>query len=520
MSITSGGTIGQLIIDAVTRFGPRPAVSDGRIHWTYAQLGDQIGRYVTLFRSLGLAKGGGIMLLTSNRAEAWPAVCAANLMGVRYTPLHPMSAEDDHVFTADDCQAEVLIVDSPKYGARAQAIRARSPGVRHLLGLGPLEGATDLLALLPTLEAAPLVDEAEPEDIAWLGYTGGTTGRSKGVMLPHRAVVAYSALVGAEWEWPKDLRYALVTPLSHSAGIKAYPVMLMGGFTRFIPGFEVNEFCRIVQDEKITATFLVPTIINGLLEAEEVRARYDLSSLQMMIYGAAPMSPDRLQRAIETFGPIMLQLYGQSECIECITTLRIVDHDLAKPERFTSCGRPTVLTTVKLLDAQGREVADGEPGEICVRGPLMCNGYWNQPELTAQLFEGGWLHTGDVARRDAEGYLHIVDRTKDLIISGGFNIFPREVEDALMSHPAVVLAGVIGVPDDKWGEAVKALVTVREGMAVEAAELQAHVKAVRGAPWSPKSIDFVSEIPLTGLGKLDRKAMRAPYWQGRARGVS
>ena len=155
-----------------------------------------------------------------------------------------------------------------------------------------------------------------------------------------------------------------------------------------------------------------------------------------------------------------------------------------------------------------------------MRGPLVCNGYWKQPELTAQLFEGGWLHTGDVARRDAEGYLHIVDRTKDLIISGGFNIFPREVEDALMSHPAVLLAGVIGVPDEKWGEAVKALVTLREGVSADEAELQAHVKAIRGAPWSPKSIDFVSEIPLTGLGKLDRKAMREPYWRGRTRGVS
>ncbi|MDP3660879.1 AMP-binding protein, partial [Phenylobacterium sp.] len=513
-------TLGQLIIDAVVRFAERPAVSDGRISWTYAELGDQIGRYVTLYRQLGLGKGSGVMLLTSNRAEVWPSVCAANLMGIRYTPLHPMSAEADHVFTAEDCEAEALIVDAGPYGERAKAIQARCAGVKHLLAVGPLDGAIDVLALLPTLQSAPLIDEADPEDIAWLSYTGGTTGRSKGVMLPHRSIVAFAATVGGEWEWPKDLRYALVTPLSHSAGVKTYPVMMMGGYTRFIPGFHAEQFCQVVQDEKITATFLVPTVINSLLEAEEIRGRHDLSSLKMIIYGAAPMSPDRLQRAIHTFGPVFLQLYGQSECPECITTLRMVDHDLSKPERFSACGRPTALTTVKLLDAEGREVAEGEPGEICVRGPLVCNGYWKQPELTAQLFEGGWLHTGDVARRDAEGYLHIVDRTKDLIISGGFNIFPREVEDALMSHPAVLMAGVIGVPDDKWGEAVKALVTLRAGASAKEAELQAHVKAVRGAPWSPKSIDFVDEIPLTGLGKLDRKAMREPYWRGRARGVS
>lgn len=519
-SITTGGTIGQLIIDSITRFADRPCVSDGTITWSYAELGEQIGRIVSLFRSIGLGRGKGILLITANRAEAWPVICAANLMGVRYTPLHPMAGEGDHVYIAEDSQASVLVCDPAKYGERALSIARQVPTIDRVLSFGPLEGATDLFAALATQPVAPLVDEAEPEDIVWLSYTGGTTGRSKGVMLPHRAFTAFAATVGAEWEWPKPLRYALVTPLSHSAGVKTYPVMMMGGYTRFVPGFETEQFCTIVQEERINATFLVPTVINTLLEAEEARARYDLSSLELIIYGAAPMSPDRLRAAIETFGPVFLQLYGQSECPECITSLRKVDHDLAHPERLGSCGRPTVMTTVKLLDPDGNEVPDGQPGEICVRGPLVSNGYWRQPELTAKLFEHGWLHTGDVARRDAEGYLYIVDRTKDLIISGGFNIFPREVEDALMEHPAVSLCGVVGVPDEKWGEAVKALVQLRPGASTSEGELQAHVKARRGAPWSPKSIDFVDEIPLTALGKLDRKAMRAPFWEGRTRAVS
>jgi fatty-acyl-CoA synthase len=275
-----------------------------------------------------------------------------------------------------------------------------------------------------------------------------------------------------------------------------------------------------VEAEKITATFLVPTIIYGLIDNAAVRARYDLSSLDMIVYGAAPMSPDRLLEGMKIFGPVFVQLYGQSEAPQCITTLRKIDHDPAKPRRLGSCGRPSPLVDVKLFDAQLNEVGVGEPGEICVRGSLVMDGYWKRPDMTEEAFRGGWLHTGDVAVKDEEGYLYIVDRTKDMIISGGFNIYPREVEDALMAHGAVASAAVIGVPDDKWGEAVKAFVVLKGGANVEAAALQAHVKDKRGAPWSPKSIDFVDHIPVTAVGKVDRKVLRAPYWQGRTRGVA
>ena len=240
----------------------------------------------------------------------------------------------------------------------------------------------------------------------------------------------------------------------------------------------------------------------------------------MIVYGAAPMSPDRLREGIDIFGSIFVQLYGQTEAPQCITTMRKIDHDVTKPGRLGSCGRPNPLVDVKLFDSDMREVGVGEAGEICVRGTLEMDGYWKRPEATEEAFRGGWLHTGDVAVKDAEGYFYIVDRTKDMIISGGFNIYPREVEDALMAHHAVASAAVIGIPDDKWGEAVKAFVVLKAGANNDAAELQAHVKAKRGAPWSPKSIDFVSEIPVTGLGKIDRKALRAPYWEGRTRGVA
>ena len=265
---------------------------------------------------------------------------------------------------------------------------------------------------------------------------------------------------------------------------------------------------------------LVPTAIYVLIDSEAIRAKYDLSSIEMIAYGASPMSPDRLREGIGIFGQNFVQFYGQTEAPLCVTAMRKSDHDLSKSHRFGSCGRPTPLSDVKLFDPQMREVGIGEPGEICVRGSLVMDGYWKLPEATEDAFRGGWLHTGDVAIRDEEGFLYIVDRTKDMIISGGFNIYPRETEDALMAHPAVASAAVIGVPDQKWGEAVKAFVVLKDGGRVEAAELMAFVKERRGAAWAPKTVEFVNELAMTPLGKFDRKAMRAPYWGDQKRGVA
>ena len=519
-NLYAGAGLGDLIVGAILRYADKPAIADERARWTYRELGETIGRVMTFFGALGLKKGDAVSVLSGNRVESWAVVCAAAIMGLRYTPLHPLAAEDDHAFIVDDAGIDALVVESGKFAAPGLAIRARAPRLKHLLSFGPVEGARDLLSELASCEIAPLRADSAESDICWLAYTGGTTGKSKGVMLSHRALVTMTATLYADWDWPADIRFLAATPISHAAGATVFPVMYRGGFTRLLPGFETETYCRTIQDEKITCAFLVPTIIYALIDARETRARYDLSSLDMIVYGAAPMSPDRLLEGMRVFGPVFVQLYGQTEAPQCITTLRKVDHDPANIRRLGSCGRPSPLVQVKLLDAGLNEVGVGEPGEICVRGPLVMEGYWKRPEATQETLKGGWLHTGDVAVRDAEGYLYIVDRTKDMIISGGFNIYPREVEDALMAHPAVASACVIGVPDEKWGEAVKGFVVLKPGETADAATLQAHVKDKRGAPWSPKSIDFVESVPVTGLGKLDRKALRAPYWEGRTRGVS
>ena len=516
----SGGALGALFLNAFARYPDRPAIADDATRWTYAELADAVARLISLFRAIGLKKGDAVSVLSSNRVESWAVIAAATIMGLRYTPLHPLAAEDDHAFIVEDAKIDALVVEAGKFAARGQAIRARVASLKHLLSFGPVDGARDLLAEWPAMAPAPLVDESESAEIAWLAYTGGTTGRSKGVMIPHRSIAAMTALILSDWDWPADIRYLAATPISHAAGITLYPVTARGGFARLVNGFDIEHWCATVEKEKITACFLVPTIIYGLIDAHDVRAKYDLSSLDMIVYGAAPMSPDRLLEGMKIFGRVFVQLYGQTEAPQIITTLRKADHDPARPKRLGSCGRPSATVDVKLFDADMKEVGVNEPGEICVRGTLVMDGYWKRPEATEETFRGGWLHTGDVAVKDEDGYFYIVDRTKDMIISGGFNIYPREVEDALMAHTAVASAAVIGIPDDKWGEAVKAFVVLKKGANVGAAELQAHVKDKRGAPWSPKSIDFVEAIPVTGLGKLDRKLLRAPYWEGRTRGVA
>lgn len=516
----SGGTLGSLIVGAAVRFGDRPAIADGTVRWSYREFGEQVSRFVAVYRSLGLKRGNALSIVASNRAESWAAICAALVMGMRYTALHPMAAEDDHAFIVDDAEIDVLIVEGAKFGARGLAIKARAPKLKHLLSFGPMDGAPDILPEVAKAAPAPLVDESRAHELAFLAYTGGTTGRSKGVMLPHRVLVTMTLILFSDWDWPQDIRFLAATPISHAAGVTLFPVMMRGGLMRLVQGFEPEVYAGVVAAEKINSTFLVPTLIYALIDNAELRRRHDLASLEMIVYGAAPMSPDRLLEGMRIFGKVFVQLYGQTEAPQCITSLRKIDHDETKPARLGSCGRPSPFVDVRLFDSEMREVGVGEPGEICVRGPLVMDGYWKRPEANAETLKGGWLHTGDVAVRDDEGYFYIVDRTKDMIISGGFNIYPREVEDALMSHPAVASAAVIGVPDDKWGEAVKGFVVLKPGANSGVAELQAHVKEKRGAPWSPKTIDFVESIPVTGLGKIDRKALRAPYWEGRTRGVA
>jgi fatty-acyl-CoA synthase len=269
---------------------------------------------------------------------------------------------------------------------------------------------------------------------------------------------------------------------------------------------------QAIQEYRINCMLVVPTMIYALLDHPRF-TEFDLSSLETVFYGASAISPARLKEAIERIGPVFFQFYGQAEAPMVITLLRKAEHDVNDLRRLASCGRPVPWLRVELLDANLSPVPDGEPGEICVQGPLVMDGYRDNPELTAQALAGGWLHTGDVAVRDPGGYLRIVDRTKDMIVTGGFNVYPREIEDILGEHPAVSQVAVIGVPHPKWGEAIKALVVSRPGQTAIADELIAMVAKRKGSFQAPKLVEFIESIPQTPLGKPDKKALRAKFGQ-------
>ena len=514
-----GCTMGDLILRAIERGGDRVAFILDDQQLTYRAFGDLLSRFTQALAARGVRQGDAIAALSSNRPEAFLATAAAYVMGLRITWMHPLGSEDDHAYLLEDSGVTTLLVDPPVFGERAVSLARRLPGIRQVFGFGPCVAGEDILAAAQAYTAQPLVSQSQEDDVCVLIYTGGTTGKPKGVMHTHRVQVSMVMTELAEWDWPREVRMLAMTPITHAAGAMILAVMMRSGTFVMSKGFEAQRFFELVERHRITATFLVPTMIYVLLDSPALREA-EFSSLQLIIYGASPMSPARLVEGMKVFGPVFMQLYAQSEAPNTVTVLRQCDHDPERfPHRLASCGMPIGSSQVRLLDDDGREVPAGEVGEICVRGPLVMKGYWNKPEETARALRHGWLYTGDLARRDADGFLYIVDRSKDMIISGGFNVFPREVEDVLSADPAVASAAVIGVPDAKWGEAVKALVVLKPGAQVSAESLIARVRDAKGAVQAPKTIEFVDSLPVTGLGKLDKKAIRARYWDGQQRAV-
>ncbi|MFV0309244.1 MAG: AMP-binding protein [Desertimonas sp.] len=506
-------TVSALTARALARHPHRVAFSWDGGTLTYAHTAALIGGIQAAYATAGLSRGACIGVLAGNRAESWCAIAAAQAMGMRTTPLHPMGSLADHRFQLGDAGVDALVVDPDGFGERGAAL---ADDIDTVFALDPAGFGRDLLAAAADIGAAPARDVSRPDDIAIINYTGGTTGRPKGVMRRQRHLGASTAAILADFELPVTPRYLAAAPISHVAGSKVLPTLWRGGTVHLQQGFDPSRLVTTVAAERINMALLVPTMIYGLLDhADDLSA---LSSLELLLYGASPMSPSRLREGLERIGPVFSQLYGQTECYP-VAVLARADHDVARPELFSACGHPIASCQVALLDADNNEVPQGEPGEICVRAPHVMEEYWQRPDTTAETFAGGWLHTSDIARRDEEGRLFIVDRKKDMIISGGFNIYPKEIEDVLTAHPGVAQAAVIGIPDEKWGEAVTAVIVRRGSTDATADELTALVREQKGRAHAPKRVDFVDALPLTAVGKVDKKVLRQPYWDAADRQV-
>jgi fatty-acyl-CoA synthase len=520
---------GHLTVGALKRNKNKPVLFLGDTTLTGGQLAERISQYIQAFEALGAGTGAAVGLLSLNRPEVLMIIGAGQTQGYRRTALHPLGSLDDHAYVLTDAGVSTLVIDpTPAFVERALGLLEKVPSLTQVLTIGPvpeaLNGvAKDLAAEAAKYEPQPLVAADLPVDhIGGLTYTGGTTGKPKGVIGTVQSITTMTTIQLAEWEWPEHPKFLMCTPLSHAGAAFFVPTIIKGGELVVLTKFDPAEVLRVIEEQKITATMLVPSMIYALMDHPDSHTR-DLSSLETVYYGASAMNPVRLKEAIDRFGPIFAQYYGQSEAPMVITYLAKGDHD---DKRLTSCGRPTLFARVALLGEDGNPVPQGEVGEICVSGPLLSGGYWNLPEATAETFKDGWMHTGDLAREDEDGFYYIVDRTKDMIVTGGFNVFPREVEDVIAEHPAIAQVCVIGTPDEKWGEAVTAVVVLRPGtdgseaaVATITAEIQAAVKDRKGSVQAPKQVVVVDAVPVTALGKPDKKAVRAQFWAGAARSV-
>jgi len=520
---------GHLLVGALKRHRDSPVLFLGDTTLTGGELAMRISQYIQAFETLGAGGGTTVGLLSLNRPEVLMIIGAGQTQGYRRTALHPLGSLDDHAYVLTDAGATSLIIDpNPMFVERARGLLAKVPSLTKILTLGPVpaelaEVGVDLIATAASFAPRPLVAaDLPPDHVGGLTYTGGTTGKPKGVIGTVGSILTMTTVQLAEWEWPEHPRFLMCTPLSHAGAAFFTPTIVKGGEMIVLPKFDPAEVLRTIEERRITATMLVPSMIYALMDHPDSRTR-DLSSLETVYYGASAMNPVRLAEAIERFGPIFAQYYGQSEAPMVITYLPKAEHDAA---RLTSCGRPTLFARVALLDAEGTPVPRGEVGEICVSGPLLSGGYWNLPEATAEAFRDGWLRTGDMAREDDDGFYYIVDRVKDMIVTGGFNVFPREVEDVVAEHPAVAQVCVIGTPDEKWGEAVTAVIVLRpdhpgdeDSVAALTVEIQAAVKERKGSVQAPKQVIVVESVPVTALGKPDKKAVRARFWDGASRAI-
>jgi fatty-acyl-CoA synthase len=511
-------TVGDIVTSVVRRVPDRVAFRQDGEDWTYRRVEDTLARWVAVLLDQGLPPGQGVGLLSPNRPEAWLAQVAPAMAGGRYTALHPLGSLDDHLYACDEAELRFLLVD-PGYAERASELLEKSGAVEAVFTFGPSEVGEDIHRLAEKAGPAKLDRGPHgPDDIGFLLYTGGTTGVPKAAMLPERAVanLAYGTTLG--WDLPDNMRYLAVAPISHAAGMLVWSTLLRGGTVVLHKRFDPTAWIEAIAAEHITVSLLVPTMIYAVLDQPTLDAA-DLSALETVIYGASPIAPTRLAEGIERMGPVFCQLYGQTESAGQGTSLWRSQHDPGDLQRLTSCGTAMPFTRVSVRDEENQPVADGTPGEICLQGPSMMDGYWKQPALTSSTLAGGWLHTGDIGVRDEAGFFYLVDRKKDMIVSGGFNVFPREIEDVLCEHPAVSSAAVIGVPDEKWGEAVKALVVLRPETHADAEALIGLVRQRKGPVYAPKSVEFVDSLPLTAVGKADKRVLRAQYWEGHERRI-
>jgi len=517
--------IGHLLTRAAQRWPERPAWLQDEQVITFRQAEARVNRLAHTLATLGATPGDRIGMLLPNCFQGLETILAPMKSGMAVVPMNIRLHPDEHTYMLNDAGTRVLIYGE-EFREHLDAMRGRLTTVEHCICVGaPARGDLSFEALLEGQPETPPAVAIAPDDLAWVFYTSGTTGRPKGAMLTQRNLLTMVQL------FLLDINPAVTTDvllhaaaITHGSGCALFHHIARGAANAFpaTRSFDPPKIFEAIQRYRVTTMFLAPTMVHMLTQSP-ARSHYDLSSLHTVFYGGGPMYVEQQQEAVQAFGPIFVQLFGQGECPMCITSLHKEEHltagDPVKQRRLGSAGRETTGARVRVVDDDDRALPAGEHGEIVVCGDLVMQGYWNNPEATAETLRHGWHHTGDVGFLDADGYLYITDRKKDMIISGGSNIYPREIEEVICTHPAVLEVSVVGVPDEKWGESVKALVVPRPGMTVTEAEIIEHCRRGLASYKKPSSVAFLDALPKNAYGKILKRELREPYWQGHTRRV-
>lgn len=514
--------IGRLLSDTALHHPELDAVRWGSQRLSYRQLDDRVNALAAALTSRGLQVGDRIGFIMWNRPELLEVLFAAFKLGLCVVPLNARFNSEEIVYHLGDPRA-VAVVHGPEFRDDVEKALARTPSVKHVISLDKVHPVASQAAVLDYEqlisdhpEAPDPTVNVPADDVCWLFYTSGTTGRPKGAMLTH------GNLVFVAMGWVADLMPLQpgdvtlhAAPLTHGAGFHALAAVAKG-CTHVIPqkpAFDAEATLDLMEREGVTNTWLVPTQVKRIVRSSSLDQR-DLSRLHSVAYGGAPFHVEDLKVAVEKLGPVLVQIYGQGETPMTATYLRQDEHLLGDPAaevRLASAGHSRTGMEVRSVDEDGRPVPPGALGEIVVRGPAVMTGYWERPEETSRTLRGGWLHTGDLGKFDERGYLYVLDRLKDLIITGGANVYAREVEEVLIQHPDVAAVGVIGVPDRDWGERVVAVVVPAEGTSPAAGALIEFCGQQLASYKKPKQVQFVPALPVSAYGKVLKRELRKQF---------
>lgn len=483
----------------------RTAVQCAELSLTYSETWERCRQLVGGLHALDITKGDRVAVIGANCHRYLEIYQAVPGGGMVLVPLNQRHSPAELRYALEDSGARVLFAD------RETSEFAGS--VEHVIALD--SGYEALLAQ----DDRPVAGSVLEDDVAGLFYTGGTTGKSKGVMLTHRNLIANAMHFQATAPFAPDTRWLVAAPLYHAAGsVAVLPTVWHAGLQVILPAFDAGAALDLIEQRRVTDTLFVPTMLAAVNEEQSARPR-DVSSMRAVHHGGSPIATQTLRNARTNFpGATLIHSYGATETSPFATML-VGEEAILETPRARSCGQPIIGVEIRVLDVDGNDVARGEVGEVAIRGANVMPGYWNRPEETARVLHEGWFRTGDVGYMDEDAYLYLVDRAKDMIVSGGENVYSTEVEDALYSHPAVLEAAVFGVPDERWGEAVRATVVLRAP--AEPAALIAHCRGLIAAYKVPKQIDISEEpLPKSGAGKILKRELRAPFWEGRESRIS